>query len=86
MQIVDDERLQEMLFRDKVANGRCMAAGDKLFCGVRLFDLVRRRMMAGIRSQHPAWQDAEVSAEFFRQLAIARELDERGVYTPCGRI
>jgi hypothetical protein len=86
MRTADDERLQEMLLRDKVANGRRMAPGDKLFCGVRLFDLVRRRMLAGIRSQHPAWRDAEVDAEFLRQLAIARRLDERGVYTPCGWI
>jgi hypothetical protein len=86
MQTANDARLQKMLFRDRVANGRRLAAGDKLFCGVRLFDLVRRRMIAGIRSQHPAWRDAEVEAEFLRQLAIARGLDERGVYTPCGWI
>jgi hypothetical protein len=84
--MADHMRLQEMLFRDKVANVRRMNAGDKLLCGVRLFDVVRRRMIAGIRSRHPAWRDAEVEAEFLRQLAIARRLDERGVYTPCGRI
>lgn len=84
MQTTDDVRLQTMLFRDKVAGGRRMDAGDKLLCGVRLFDAVRRRMMAGIRARYPAWQDAEVEAEFLRQLAILRGLDERGVYTPCG--
>jgi hypothetical protein len=41
-------------------------------------------MLAGIRSRNPAWRDDEIEAEFRRQLAIARQLDERGVYSPYG--
>ena len=79
-----DVQLQETLFHDKVAAARRMNPGEKLFCGVRLFDDVRRRMLAGSRSRNPAWRDDEIEVEFRRQLAIARQLDERGVYSPCG--
>lgn len=86
MQTNDDVRLQQLLFCDEVAGSRRMDAGDKLLCGVRLFDVVRRRALAGIRTRHPAWDDAEVEAEFVRQLAVVRGLEDRGVYAPCGRL
>ncbi|MGA0040847.1 MAG: hypothetical protein ACO3NZ_13455 [Pirellulales bacterium] len=86
MQTVDDQALQAALFADKVARARAMSAGDKLFCGVRLFDLVRLRMLAGIRGQHPDWSDREVEAEFRRRLSLVRQLDEQRTYTPCGSL
>ena len=88
MQTGDDQTLQAALFADKVARARAMSAGDKLFCGVRLFDLVRLRMLAGIRGQHPDWSDreAEAEAEFRRRLSVVRQLDEQRTYTPCGSL
>jgi len=86
MQTGDDQALQAALFADKVARARAMSAGDKLFCGVRLFDLVRLRMLAGIRGQHPDWSDREVEAEFRRRLSVVRQLDEQRTYTPCGSL
>jgi len=86
MQTGEDQALQAALFADKVATARAMNAGDKLFCGVRLFDLVRLRMLAGIRGQHPDWSDCEVEAEFRRRLSVVRQLDEQRTYTPCGSL
>lgn len=63
-----------------------MNAAGKLFCGVRLFDLVRQRMLAGIRGQHPDWSNREVEAEFQRQLSVVRRLEEQRTYTPCGAL
>lgn len=84
MQTVVDQDLQAALFADKVARARAMDAGEKLFCGVRLFDLVRQRMLAGIRGQHPDWSNREVEVEFQRQLSVVRRLEEQRTYTPCG--
>lgn len=81
-----ESQLQRAIFRDKAANSRQMNPGEKLVAGARLYDMARHRMLAGIRFRHPEWGDAEVEAEFVRQMAILRELDERGVYTPCGSL
>jgi len=78
--------LQRAIFRDRTASGRCTAPGDKLVAGARLFDTVRRRMLAGIRSRHPEWDAVRVEAEFRRQMEIVRRLDDGGVYTPCGTV
>lgn len=78
--------LQRAIFCAKAANSRRMDPGDKLVAGARLFDIARQRMLAGIRSRHPEWGDGEVEAEFVRQIAILRGLEERGVYTPCGSV
>lgn len=86
MQTVDDQDLRAALFADKVARARAMNAGEKLFCGVRLFDLVRQRMLAGIRGQHPDWSNREVETEFQRQLSVVRRLEEQRTYTPCGAL
>lgn len=79
-------QLQRSIFHDKVVNSRCMDPGAKLIAGAALFDMARHRMIAGIRDRHPGWRDAEVEAEFLRQMTILRDLDERGVYTPCGSL
>lgn len=83
---MDAPQLQQTIFRDKVANSRRMEPGTKLVAGALLFDTARRRMLAGIRSRHPDWSDAEVEADFLRQMKILRALDERGVYRPCGSL
>lgn len=83
---VSELHLQRAIFRDKAASSRRMDPGDKLIAGARLFDIARHRMLAGIRSRHPEWRDGEVAAEFVRQIAILRGLEERGVYTPCGSV
>lgn len=79
-----DDQLKHRLFRDRVEASRGMDPGEKLLAGARLFDVVRHRMLAGIRSRHPDWSELQVDAEFRRQLKALRDLRDRGVYTPCG--
>lgn len=77
-----DSALQQSIFREKAAKARRMDPGLKLTAGARLFDVARNRMIAGIRSAHPEWSDAEINAEFCRQLQVLREHEDRGVFTP----
>ena len=78
----NESALQQSIFRDKAAKARHMDPGLKLTAGARLFDVARNRMIAGIRSGHPDWSDAEIDAEFCRQLQVLREREDRGVFTP----
>lgn len=55
---------------------------EKFLAGPRLFDMVRERMLCGIRDRHPQWGEAAVEAEFGRQMAAIRVREEQGVYTP----
>jgi hypothetical protein len=74
--------LERAIHRSKVERARSAPAGSTLFAGAMLFDQVRARMLCGIRSQFPAWSEAEVDAEFCRRLAARREREGRGIYTP----
>jgi hypothetical protein len=56
----------------------------KLVAGASLFDTVRQRMLDGIRGGHPEWSPSAVEDEFRRQLALIREREDRGVFSPCG--
>ena len=84
----ETKALQRSLHRSKVERARVvsmvsvLSMGSKLFAGVALFDRVRARMLCGIRSQCPAWSDAEIEAEFSRRLTARRERQQRGIYTP----
>jgi hypothetical protein len=78
----NESALQRSIFRDKAAKARHMDPGLKLTAGARLFDVARNRMIAGIRSAHPDWSDAEINAEFCRQLQVLRDREDRGVFTP----
>jgi len=78
----NESALQQSIFRDKAAKARHMDPGLKLTAGARLFDVARNRMIAGIRSAHPDWSDAEINAEFCRQLQVLRDREDRGVFTP----
>lgn len=77
-----DVELQRRIARDRADTARCLAPGLKLIVGARLFDVVRRRMLAGIRDRHPNWPPAEIEMEFRRQLAVLRQREDRGVFTP----
>ena len=70
------------ILQSKAARARAMDQADKFLAGPRLFDIVRERMLCGIRDRHPQWGEAEVEAEFGRQMLAIRAREERGVYTP----
>ncbi len=77
-----DAELQRVIAHDRADKARYLAPGHKLIVGARLFDVVRRRMLAGIRDRHPDWPAADIEMEFRRQLAMLRQREDRGVFTP----
>lgn len=70
------------ILESKAARARAMDPVEKFLAGPRLFDMVRERMLCGIRDRHPQWGEAAVEAEFGRQMAAIRAREEQGVYTP----
>ena len=66
----------------KIERARAMPPEEKFLAGVRLFDRVRLRMMDGIRTLHPAWNEQQIVLECRRRLAAVRAREERGIYTP----
>ena len=66
----------------KIERARAMPPEEKLLAGARLFDRVRLRMMDGIRTLHPAWNEQQIVLECRRRLAAVRGREERGIYTP----
>ena len=70
------------ILESKAARARAMDPVEKFLAGPRLFDMVRERMLCGIRDRHPQWGEAAVDAEFGRQMAAIRAREEQGVYTP----
>ena len=70
------------ILESKAARARAMDPVEKFLAGPRLVDMVRERMLCGIRDRHPQWGEAAVEAEFGRQMAAIRAREEQGVYTP----
>ena len=68
--------LIDALFLDKVRAAREMAPGEKLMLGPILFDVVCRRMVAGIRYQFPDADDTRIHEILLRRLRIARQIEE----------
>lgn len=79
---LETRALERSIHHSKVERARATPTGSKFFAGAMLFDRVRERMLCGIRSEFPAWVEAEVDAEFSRRLAARRTREERGIYTP----
>lgn len=76
------ESLARSILESKAARARAMDPVEKFLAGPRLFDMVRERMLCGIRDRHPQWGEAAVEAEFGQQMAAIRAREEQGVYTP----
>ena len=81
------------LLRDRAANHRLVGRGpvsvrearrtpmdEKILDGLRLFDVNCAMVRSGIRSQFPAFTEKQVEQEFRRRLAIARKIDDAGIY------
>ena len=75
------QSLMDAIFVDKVRRARLMLPGEKMLDGPRLFDQNCQLMRGAIRSQFPQFDDAQVEQELRRRLAIARRIDEAGIYT-----
>ena len=78
------QSLQDDLFRSKVRRARRMSCDERMMEGLHLFDRCMSLMRDGIRAQHPEFGLARIEQEVGRRLAIARRLDEAGLYRDAG--
>jgi len=63
--------------RDRIRRARKRTVEQKLLGGGDLFDEVRQRMIWGIKSDFPHFDEQQVLQELRRQLAISRRLESR---------
>ena len=78
------KELMDAIFIDKVRRARQTPMDQKMLDGPRLFDLNCQIMRSGIRTQFPEFDDEQVEQEFERRLAIARRIDDAGIYRNVG--
>ena len=76
-----EQSLMDAIFIDKIRRARRMSPGEKMLEGPRLFDQNCQLMRGAICSQFPEFDAAQVEQELRRRLAIARRIDEAGIYT-----
>ena len=72
--------LMDAIFIDKVRRARQTPMDQKMLDGPRLFDLNCQIMRSGIRAQFPDFDEERVEKELRRRLAIARRIDDAGIY------
>ena len=72
--------LQKAILESKAARAGSVSPGLKMMEGVRLFDSVRERVKAGIRSRNPDW------SEELTQLEKQRRHAEKGIYRLIGYV
>jgi len=60
---------------DRIRRARMTPIEQKLLAGGELFDAVRQRMIWGIRSQFPEYDESQVYTEYMRRLDISRKLE-----------
>ena len=63
------------LYREEVQRARQMSPEEKFLAGGELFENACTLMVAGIRSQFPDADDAEVERILIQRLALARRLE-----------
>jgi len=78
--------LQKSILESKAERSRSVAPGMKMMEGVRLFDRVRERVKAAIRSQNSDWSEELIHQEFLRQLEKQRRHAEKGIYRVVGQV
>ena len=78
--------LQKSILESKAARAGSVSPGLKMMEGVRLFDCVRERVKAAIRSQNPDWSEELTHQEFLNQLDKQRRHAEKGIYRLIGYV
>ena len=66
--------------KDKAIQARLMTPAARFHLGFELFEMVRNRMLAGIRARSPELSNDEVEIEFRRILTTRRQQQEKSIY------
>ena len=77
---VETRSLQNAIYIERVLRARRTPMDEKILDGLRLFDMNCAMAKSGIRSQFPQFTEEQVEQEFRRRLAIARKIDDAGIY------
>ena len=72
--------MNDPMARDKVIQARSMTPAARFHMGFELFEMVRNRMLAGIRARSPELSDGDVEIEFRRILKLQRQQQEKNIY------
>ncbi len=67
--------LADEIYRAKVLQARAMSPDEKVLAGIQLFELACEITRAGIRSENPDADEAEVEAILASRLALRRRLE-----------
>jgi len=67
--------LARRIDRDKVERARAMTLHEKFAAGADLFEEACEITRAGIRRQHPEWEEPEVEGELVRRVEIGRKIE-----------
>lgn len=70
-------RVLDPLWLQKVESARRQTFAQKFLAGAELFDYACEVTAAGIRMQHPEFNDDEVRAELRRRIEIGAHLEGR---------
>ena len=76
--------LQESIARSKCDRAKALTLAEKLRAGASLYDEGMQWMALMIESQNPQLTAEEVDAEIERRKRIIRQIDDNGLYQPCG--
>ncbi len=76
--------LQDEIFLSKVKRARRMSIDERMMEGLHLFDRCLSLMRDGISASHPEFSPEQIEKEVRRRLAIARRLDDAGLYRHAG--
>ena len=71
---------QHDIQQSKILQAAAMTPAERFHAGFELFEMVRRRMLAGIRSEYPNWAESQIEEEFRQRLRLQRERQEKSIY------
>ena len=66
--------LADALYRERVLRARRTPPEERILAGATLLDFAAAATLAGIRTQHPQWSDAEAARELQRRISLDRLL------------
>jgi hypothetical protein len=71
------EKLLDALQREDIEDARRMNFAEKFLAGAELFDYACRITKAGIRMQHPDFDEQQVLSELRRRVAMGEYFDNQ---------
>ena len=78
--MTDHDAQMRPIRQAKAVQAASMTPEQRFLATFELFEVVRQRMLAGIRAENPQKTEAEVEAEFRWRLQAQRDREDRSIY------